>query len=125
MTQIVATLDALHHTCAADGRFDACTNFISYRLETHCSHQRSWRVDARATFRPWIHLYNIRQLPHEVLHVGDVRGSVERYAAALEQAEFASAADCQAAALIASGRFEQRMLEFARASNALRHPRSR
>ena len=113
LTRLAPTVLDLHKTCADPGDFDACTVFIAYRLDARCSPRDTvWRIDARATFRPRIRLYNIRQLPHEWLHINDVRQSVERYAVELEESEFASQDDCDAAALAASSGFEDNLREF-------------
>jgi hypothetical protein len=113
----------LHEWCAAEGPYDACTRFVAFRLDAHCaSDGNTWRIDASATFRPWILLRNMRSLPHEYLHIGDVRDAVEALIAALDGSAFEDESQCRARALIEQSSFESHLRAFARASNDRRHP---
>ena len=86
-------------------------------------HDGIWRLETSATFRPWITLYNIRQLPHEQEHVRDMRKSVGAYLAEMEGFVFTDEASCQSAGLAASETFGEKLAEFAAASNQRLHHR--
>lgn len=86
-------------------------------------HDGIWTTEASATFRPWITLYNIRQLPHEQEHIRDMRKSVSDYLAELEGVVFTDEESCRAAALVASETFGEKLAEFAAASNQRLHHR--
>lgn len=86
-------------------------------------HDGIWTLEGSATFRPWITLYNIRQLPHEQEHVRDMRKSVGAYLAEMEGVVFTDQASCQAVALAASETFGEKLAEFAAASNQRLHHR--
>ncbi len=124
LLRVVPTIDHLRQWCAAEGSYDACTQFIAYRLEARCvpDGQQGWSMDAAARFRPWIFLYNLRQLSHEREHIGDVQRSAEELVAGLEHLRFASAEECEARALTERAAFGAAMRNFATASNAKRHP---
>ncbi|HVS32172.1 MAG TPA: hypothetical protein VMS98_12045 [Thermoanaerobaculia bacterium] len=123
VVRLAPTIDHLKQTCLVDGDYDACTNFIGFRLQASCAAaDRGWRLRASATFRPWIVLHNLRQLPHEQEHINDVRGSVERLITAIETAEFATEDACRQRALEERNAFGSRMRSFAAASNARMHP---
>jgi hypothetical protein len=122
MTRLVSTLEQVHRHCAGDGKFDACAKFIAFRLEARCATRGDlWNIEASARFRPWIMLYNIRQLPHEQEHVRDMRSLVSAYLAELEAIPFASNESCQTAAITARETFGEKMAEFAAASNRRLH----
>ena len=120
---LVSTLEKLHALCGPDGEFDACTRFVAYRLQATCLPQgASASINASVTFKPLIYLYNIRQLPHEQLHIDDIRGFAASYVAEIESLRFASREQCEAEALQAVGEFGTTMRQFAIRSNRLRHP---
>lgn len=122
-TVLVATVQHLRDDCGAAGSYDACTRFLAYRLEPSCiPDQDAWRMTTSATFLPYIVLYNLHSLSHELEHIGDVRESLQRYGDHLEQSRFASADDCRANASIASSSFADLIRGFAAQSNAARHP---
>jgi len=113
----------LNQLCGAEGKFDACTRFVGFRLDAGCAYDgREWRMSAGAKVRPYIVLKNLHSLPHEYLHIGDVRQAVETLAATLGAAEFASEPQCRARALSEQAAFESELRAFARASNVARHP---
>ena len=112
-------LQHLHELCSADGDFDACTRFVAYRLEAHCD---SSNLQASITFTPLIFLYNIRQLPHEELHIDDIRRFASAYVGELERLNFSSADQCEAETFRLTTGFGQKMREFADRSNRERHP---
>jgi hypothetical protein len=113
----------LHELCGADGPFDACTRFAGLRLDAGCSFDgRAWRLDTSATIRPYIVLRNLHSLPHEYLHIGDVRSAVETMVRTLTSAAFASEPQCRQRALSESASFEAALRAIAHASNLARHP---
>jgi len=113
----------LHEWCAAEGKFDACTRFVGFRLDAGCSFDgHAWRMAASATFRPYIVLRNMHSLPHEYLHIGDIRQAVEELAATLGSIDYASEPQCREHALSEAAAFESNLRGFARQSNAARHP---
>jgi hypothetical protein len=120
---LVSTLTKLHTLCGPDGEFDACTRFVAYHLQATCLPQgASASINASVTFKPLIYLYNIRQLPHEQLHIDDIRGFAASYVAEIERLRFASREQCEAEALQAVSEFGTTMRQFATRSNRLRHP---
>jgi hypothetical protein len=126
MTTLAPTMQHLRDSCAISGVYDACTRFVAYRLEAVCAPEgSSWKLHVAAKFRPWVFLRNMHQLAHEQEHVRDIRELVERHLAAIEAAVFANEAACQQNAFTAMGGFGDTLREFARRSNAFRHPLSR
>lgn len=122
MMKVVNSAQRLREVCTPDGDFDACTRFVAFRLTASCvPHGDQWAIDASATFRPWIFLYNLHSLAHEHLHIDDIRTYTARYLDSLGTEVFASQQICEAASLAASASFEQTMREFARRSNESRH----
>lgn len=109
----------VHQACGAEGEFDACTLFVAYRLEARCFAQT---ITATVTFRPWILLHNMHQLSHEQLHIEDIRTFASAYVTDIEQISFETPSQCEDAATAASAGFGEKMREFARRSNAERHP---
>jgi hypothetical protein len=122
VTRLVSTLEQLRDRCDSERRFDACATFIAYRLRAQCSARDGlWILETSAAFRPWITLYNIRQLPHEQEHIRDVEKSVEGYLAELESLAFSDRESCAARSAIAGATFGEKMAAFARASNQRMH----
>ena len=120
---LVPTMQHLRDQCGVTGTYDACTRFVAWKLEASCERDgEQWRIRATAAFTPWIVLYNIRQLSHELEHIKDVRQWTQAYAIALERLRFASDAECRARTLQESGGFEETIRGFAAASNVLHHP---
>lgn len=121
MVRVVSTLEQVHERCGT-GNFDACAKFIAFRLEARCSTRgASWSMEASATFRPWITLYNIRKLPHEHEHIADVRESVAGYVTELETLAFPTEGQCQQSVRTLNESFGEKMGEFAIASNSRHH----
>lgn len=119
----IASLDRIQETCGWNRDYDACTVFVAYGLEASCvSRDGRPALAAKATFRPWILLHNIRQLDHEWVHIEDIRSYAEDYINELEQMRFESTTQCEAAAAEAMGSFGDRMHGFAVRSNLERHP---
>ena len=112
-------LQRLHELCSGEVDFDACTRFVAYRLEAHCE---SRNIHASVTFTPLIFLYNIRQLPHEGLHIDDIRRFASEYVSELEGRAFGSADQCEAETLRLEAGFGEKMREFADRSSRERHP---
>lgn len=123
MLKVVINAHLLRDFCSSEADFDACTRFVAFRLQASCvpGHDR-WSIEASATFKPWIVLYNLHSLAHEKLHIDDVRTMTERYVDTLGRESFATRDRCEASALAASTNFEQTIREFALRSNAERHP---
>ena|SRR5438270_6667961 len=113
------SLQRLHELCSADADFDACTRLVAYRLEARCE---STNIRASVKFTPFIFLYNIRQLPHEGLHIDDIRKFASEYVSELEGLTFASADQCEVETLRLEAGFGEKMREFADRSNRERHP---
>ena len=121
-TSIVSSLQNLHEICGP-GAFDACTLFVAYKLDVQCVTRNGARaMNASVTFRPMIFAYNIRQLPHEMLHVDDVRNFAAEYVHAIEAAPFESDQACRERASTLTDGFGDRIREFALRSNLERHP---
>ena len=123
MMNVVNNAQRLREVCPSDGEFDACTRFVAFRLTASCAPRPDgqWAMDASATFRPWILAWNLASIQHEQLHIRDIHESVERYIDSLMQQTFVTQGACEAQALIASTSFEEKMREFARRSNEVRH----
>jgi len=119
---IVPTMQRLHEICGTAIDYDACTLFVAYRLDVTCDAKR---LNASVTFRPMILLHNVRQLPHEKLHVDDVRLFASQYACELEKQVFASNEECQEESIRLAAGFGAKMREFALRSNLARHPQLR
>jgi len=93
---IVSSLQRLHDICGP-GSFDACTRFVGYKLDVQCvTRNGAPAMNASVTFRPMIFVYNIRQLPHEMVHVEDVRHFSSLYADAIASVPYQSNAECHA-----------------------------
>lgn len=121
-TSIVPSLQGLHEICGP-GSFDACTLFVAYKLDVQCvTRNGAPAMNASVTFRPMVFVYNIRQLPHEMMHVEDVRHFSSQYVDTIASVPFRSDAECreESSRLIAA--FGDRIREFALRSNLERHP---
>ena len=123
MTKIVTSAAELRAICGAPGKYDACTRMIAFRLEATCLPDGdAWRMDATASFRPWIVLERLQSLSHEHEHVEDIRRAAERHLLGLEELRFASFEACTARTLTENGEFGATMMRFALDSNLARHP---
>lgn len=123
LIKTTSSVTDLREACRGAGQYDACTRMIAYRLESSCSAgDGDWKLDAAATFRPWIFLRNIQRLTHEKEHIEDIRRAVERHVNGLEAVRFESLPACQARSLTESESFEMQMGQFALLSNLARHP---
>ena len=121
-TSIVPSLQSLHDICG-DGNFDACTLFVAYRLDVQCvTRNGTPAMNASVTFRPLVFVYNIRQLPHEMLHVEDVRHFSSQYVDAIATVPLQSDQECRAQSMQLAAAFGDRIREFALRSNLERHP---
>ena len=119
---LVANPQRVHQVCGP-GAFDACTLFVAYRLDMQCSSAGGpAAMHGSVTFRPLIFAYDIRQIPHELMHVDDVRLFALDYVKESESLAFASPAECDEAARRLTAGFGEKMREFALRSNMLRHP---
>ena len=79
-------------------------------------------MNASVTFRPMIFVYNIRQLPHEMLHVDDVRVFSSQYVNQIESVPLKSDQECREQSIRLAAGFGDRIREFALRSNLERHP---
>jgi hypothetical protein len=123
MRSLVPTMQHLRDLCGVPGSYDACTRFVAWKLEASCERDGdTWRMRATASFTPWIVLYNIHELSHELDHVRDLRTWAGDFAGALEQLRFDSSLRCQEKILQERGGFEKTIRGFAAASNAIRDP---
>jgi hypothetical protein len=123
VVRLVPTLERLRQSCVVAGKYDACTNFIGFRIAATCTGDGdSWRMRVSATFRPWIVLQNIRQLSHEQEHIRDVERSVKAHVITLQRIEFSEMNVCRQRAFEETRAFGSRMKSFAAASTARRHP---
>ena len=121
-TTLVSSLHNLHEICGP-GPFDACTRFVAYKLDVQCvTRDGAPAMNASVTIRPMIFLYNIRQLPHEMLHVEDVRRFSSQYAEEIASVALTSDAQCHEESMRLSAGFGDRVREFALRSNLERHP---
>ena len=122
MVRLVPTQQHLLEWCGVEGNIEACTRFISYRLEASCAPAGAeWGLRATATFRPWIFLRNMAQLTHEREHIGDVQRYAAAHVAALEGLTFATADDCRQRSIQETASFAETMRAFAKRSNEERH----
>jgi len=122
LMKVVNNMQRLRDVCPDDGKFDACTRFVAFSLTASCSRQADrWSIDASATFKPWIFLWNLGSMQHEQLHISDIRSYTETYLELLMSESFESQGACEDAALAASQGFGLKMHEFATRSNELRH----
>jgi len=107
------------HTACGDGAdFDACTQFVAYRLSASCDGSK---IHASVTFRPVIFVFNFQQMTHEWAHIEDVRTYCAEYVTDLERSRFQTESDCRDAASLAAARFGEKMREFAARSMARIH----
>ena len=121
-TSIVSSLPRLHEICGP-GSFDACTRFVAYKLDVQCVTRAGVpAMNASVTFRPMIFVYNIRQLPHEIMHVEDVRRFSSQYVDGVASVPFTSDQECQDESIRLAAAFGDRVREFALRSNLERHP---
>jgi hypothetical protein len=79
-------------------------------------------MNASVTFRPMVFVYNIRQLPHEMLHVEDVRHFSSQYVDAIASVPLNSDQECHEESIRLAAGFGDRIREFALRSNLERHP---
>lgn len=111
-------LGRVHSACGDEGDFDACTQFVAYRLDARCDGPR---LHASVTFRPVIFLHNADRLTHERMHIDDIRTYAAEYALQLEASTFDSDGQCSDAARQAIDGFGEKMHDFARRSMAHIH----
>ena len=126
-TLLVPTMQHLRDHCGAAGHYDGCARFVAFRLEASCApaDANTWSISARATYAPWIFLYNMHQLSHELEHLGDVRVTIEQHLASLEALRFESDSDCAQRSLGEAKSFEETIRAAAVKSNLTRHPQLR
>ena len=121
-TTIVSSMQRLHDICGP-GSLDACTRFVGYRLDVQCATRDGVpAMNASVTFRPIIFVYNIQKMPHEMLHVDDVRQFSTQYVDAITSVAYKSDEDCHQDSIRLESLFGDRFREFALRSNVERHP---
>ena len=126
LVRLVSSPAELRALCAAEGKYDACTRMIGYRLEAACAPAGDrWTIDAAASFQPYMFMQKLRFVTHENDHVQDIRRSVERHVTGLESLHFPTAGACEARVLRERTGFESLMAAFALESNLSRHPQLR
>ena len=126
ITRIVSSGEDLRAACQVSGKYDACTRIIAFHLHGTCAAEGTeWRMQATATFRPWIVLQRPRSFAHELQHVDDIRRAAERHVLGLELRRFSSEEACRAGATEADAAFGATLMQFALDSNFARHPHLR
>lgn len=126
LVRLVSSPAELREKCPTEGKYDACTRMIGYRLDAVCARTNGgWTIDATATFQPYMFMQKLRYVTHENDHVQDIRRSIERHVAGLESLQFATADACEARVLRERGGFGPLMSAFALESNLTRHPQLR
>ena len=124
--RVVASVKQMRDYCGVDGTYDACTQFVSFKLEASCSAEgTSWRIRTAAALTPSIVLYNLGSLRHENAHIADMTGSVTHYMSAIEAQQFASPDLCRDHASAVMSGFGIAVRTFARESLDLRDPTTR
>lgn len=115
----------LNQICGVEWKLDGCTKFVGYRLTPSCTNDTTgWRISASVRFTPWAYILKGEVMAHENDHIADIRQSIEQYLGELEQMVFPSPHVCWDSAAFARSSFESRFRQFARDSQAKRHPRS-
>lgn len=123
MIRFVPTQQHLREWCGAPGDYEACTRFISFRLEATCAPAADrWTIEAAATFRPWIFVRGAEHLTHEHEHIRDVERFTAQHVAGLEALSFSSGDECRQRSIQEASSFGETMRAFARRSNEERHP---
>lgn len=126
LVRLVSSPAELRERCPTEGKYDACTRMIGYRLEAACAAGNGgWTIDAAATFQPYMFMQKLRFVTHENDHVQDIRRSLERHVTGLESLQFATADACEARVLRERRGFGPLMSAFALESNLSRHPQLR
>lgn len=121
--RLTSSLKQMRERCGVDGVYDACTRFVAYRLDATCAADGGlWRMQAAAKFTPFVVLLNIRSLPHEKEHIGDMLVALRGYVDALERNRFDSETACHEIAVLQMNAFESTIRAFASESTLLRDP---
>ena len=109
-------LQTVHRACGADREFDACTVFVSYRLNAQCG---AGKAEAAITFQPLILLHDLHALSHEHHHIEDLREFAAAYVTDIEQKRFETESQCRSQLDLAARGFAATMREFA--ARSMRH----
>jgi hypothetical protein len=96
----------------------ACTLFVAESLSIQCS---DTSMQASATAVALLYVTDSMHSRHEVLHVADMRASVDSYLGDLEARSHSSEAECDEAAREERARFSETMRRFAQQSMQRRH----
>ena len=102
--------------CGSDHEFEACTRFVSYRLDAHCGAEKA---EASIAFQPMIFIHDLRALSHEHVHIEDIREYAAAYVTDIEQKRFQSESQCRSELDLARKTFGATMREFA--ARSMRH----
>lgn len=122
-TQIVSGRLDLARACSSGAWIYGCTKFLGEKLSCTCVLERDqWRINATAQFIPYMYLWQPSWIPHENLHIDDIRTSAKKYLEELQSARYSSAADCSRSAEVESAGFTKRMDDWKKISNLERHP---
>lgn len=126
LVRLVSSPAELRELCPAEGKYDACTRMIGYRLEAACGRaDAEWTIEAAATFQPYMFMQKLRFVAHENGHVQDIRRSIELHVSGLKSLRFPTLDACEARVLQERTGFGPLMSAFALESNLRRHPQLR
>jgi len=117
---ITKTLDPreMKATCGTVKPVLACTALVGQRLSFDClAEPLGWRIDAAAHALPMMFLTDIRHIPHEMLHLTDIREQLAQYLSTLAARHFATAETCKEAGEGEANSFVMRMRELRKDSN--------
>jgi len=102
--------------CGSDHEFEACTLFVSYRLDARCGAEKA---EASIAFQPMIFIHDLHALHHENVHIEDIREYAAAYVSDIEQKRFESESQCRSELDLARTSLASTMRGFAERS--MRH----
>ena len=100
------------------GGAPACTRFVAETLSIQCS---GISMQASATAVALLYVRDSEHSRHEVLHIADMRASVDSYLETLEARSHPTETACAEAAKEERARFSETMRQFAQQSMRRRH----
>ncbi len=109
-------LGMVHAVCGSDHEFEACTVFVSYRLDAHCGPEKA---EASIAFQPMIFVHDLQALNHEHVHIEDIREYATAYVTDIEQKRFESESQCRSELDLVTRTLGATMREFA--ARSMRH----
>ncbi len=122
-TRLVSGRLDLAKACGSALWIYGCTKFLGEKLSCTCeSDEGKWSIHASAQFIPYMYLWQPVWIPHENLHIADIRGWLDDYLKQLQSKSYSSVDDCISDAQTESTVFTKRMNAWKRASNLKRHP---